>query len=48
VMLLISWQHISSVISLQAWMISALNSIIVCGFFGKIFKECPKKIVAWV
>jgi hypothetical protein len=29
--------HISSVILLQTWMINALNSIIVCGFFGKIF-----------
>jgi hypothetical protein len=29
-------RQISSVILLQAWMISALNSILVCGFFGKI------------
>jgi hypothetical protein len=32
VMLLITWRHISSVILLQAWMVSALNPIIVCGF----------------
>jgi hypothetical protein len=37
VLLLITQWHISSVILLQAWMISALNSITVCSFFGKIF-----------
>jgi hypothetical protein len=35
--MLLTRRHISAVISLQAWMISAVNSIIVCGSFGKIF-----------
>jgi hypothetical protein len=35
--MLITRRCISSIISLQAWMTSGLNSIIVCGLFGKIF-----------
>jgi hypothetical protein len=37
VILLITRWYISSVMSLQAWMISVLNTITVCSFFGKIF-----------
>jgi hypothetical protein len=35
--ILISWWHISSFISLQDWMISALDFITVCVFFRKTF-----------
>jgi hypothetical protein len=43
--MLITWRQIPSVISLQAWMISALNSVTVCSYFGKILslRNPPKK-----
>lgn len=45
VMLFITEWHISSIISLQASVLSGLSSIIVCGFFRKIYtlRNSPKK-----